>query len=147
MREPSNQHLQSVQRSLYDNGVSHRITHSTEGKNIARVIHPGEVIRSVIYGYSDDGFVIIIATDDRIVFFTRKPIFSTATEYKYDIITGTSSDNIMVFATLVLHTRIHDYKVHWVKKTSAQHFIRFIEEKTAAAGDSRSRNWSFAAVS
>jgi hypothetical protein len=94
---------------------------------LSKLIRPDEQIMGVIYGRNEDGSVVLVATDRRVIYIDKKPFFSNFDELTYDIVSGVSYGQSWVFTTVKLHTRVKDYELHWVNPKCARYFIRFIE--------------------
>lgn len=92
-------------------------------------LRTGEHIRAIIHGYSDLGFTVIAATDERLLFIDKKLLFTEIDETPYDSLTGVSYKKKLFYTDIVLHLRTGDYKIITLNAKRAQHFIRYIEGK------------------
>jgi len=104
-------------------------THTPEGKGLVKLLHDDEHIGGVVYGRSLAGLSWLVATDQRVIFYDRKPFFNTTDEMTYDVVSGVQSNRAGVFGSVTLHTRLGDYQIRFVRKESADIFVNYIEER------------------
>lgn len=100
-----------------------------EVKELARILHPDEHIGGVAYGRYSNGFAWLIATNRRVIFMDKKPMFATTDELTYDVVSGVRSSRAGLFASVVLHTRISDYTIRFVNIKCAGIFVKYIEQR------------------
>jgi hypothetical protein len=50
------------------------------------------------------------------------------------MVSGVTHDHVGIFATVVLHTRVSDYKVKYASPTCAKKFVRHIEKHRLESG-------------
>jgi hypothetical protein len=96
-------------------------------RELAAILHEDERIKGVVYGKHTEGFAVLTATDRRVLFIDKKPLFLRADEITYELVGGITYGKIGPWATITLHTRIGDYTIRTMNFTSAQYFITFIE--------------------
>jgi hypothetical protein len=108
-------------------GISKYGLRRSESREIPKVIHDNESIKGAVYGYHEDGFAVLLATDLRVLFIDKKPLFVKADELTYDLVGGVTYGKVGPIATVNLHTRIGDYKFRTFNFKSAEKFIHFIE--------------------
>jgi general stress protein 26 len=92
-------------------------------------IRPDEHIMGVVYGRYEGGEALLVATDLRIIFLDKKPLFASTDELSYDAVSGVKYSAAGLFASITLHTRVGDYQLRYVNKTAATNFVRYIERR------------------
>lgn len=120
-------HRERVKMQLKQLGVTAYGLKKTESKHLSKLIHTDEQLEGVIYGRYDAGSAMIVATDKRILFFDKKPLYSTSDEISYDFVSGIKVVRDGYFSTVTLHTRIGDYTLRYANKKCAQIFKQYIE--------------------
>lgn len=120
-------HRDRVLGELRKLGVSKLGLLRMESRYLPKIIHPDEVIKAVVYGRSSDGFAMLVATDRRIIFLDRKPMFVKEDEITYDVVSGVSHSQAGVGSTVVLNTRIKNYKIRTFNSKCATGFVDYIE--------------------
>lgn len=118
-----------IQAELKAAGAGNVALHTPEGRALLQVIHEDEHIGGVVYGRYSEGLAWLVATDKRVIFMDKKPLFATTDEITYDIVTGTKMSRAALFTSVTLHTRVHDYAVRFVKRKCAKIFISYIESR------------------
>lgn len=96
---------------------------------LPKIIHENEHIKAVAYGSGPDGAGTLVATDRRVLYVNKKPMFVKSDELTYDIIGGVSYGDVGVQATVILHSRIADFKLRTYNLRLAQGFRDYIEER------------------
>lgn len=122
-------HKQRIMNELKALGVSRWGMLKMETRYLPHFIHEDESIGAVIYGHNSDGSAMLIATDRRVIFLDRKPLFTTADELTYDIVAGVSYSQVGFRATVTLHTRINDYVMHTLNIKCAVQFREYVEKR------------------
>lgn len=120
-------HRARVAEELKIAGVSRYGLWKMESRYLPKIIHPTEHIGGVAYGLSDNGSAMLIATDRRVIFLDRKPLFVNEEEITYNVVAGVSYSHAGPSATVVLHTRIRDYHIQSLNINAVQRFVHFIE--------------------
>jgi uncharacterized pyridoxamine 5'-phosphate oxidase family protein len=120
-------HEQRVKRELKAVGLSVLAQHKSEGRHVAELIHDDEHIKGAIYGQYDDGSAMLVATDKRVIFFDKKPLFRTVDELTYDVISGVRVIKQGLFSGVVLHTRVGDYALRYVNPKSIIFFKKYLQ--------------------
>lgn len=100
-----------------------------ESRYLHHVIHNGEHIMGVVYGQNDEGFVMLIATDMRVIYLDKKPLFLKQDELTYDVVSGVKLSTLGMANKLTLHTRIKDYVLRTYNNRCAQGFVTYIETR------------------
>lgn len=93
------------------------------------LIHPDEHIHAVTYGKGTDGGGMLVATDRRVLYISKRPMFVKADELTYDVIGGVTYGDIGLQATIVLHSRLGDFKLRTFNLRLAQGFRDYIEQR------------------
>lgn len=121
------QHNIRIYKELRDAGISKWATRTLEGRSIPAIIHDDEHIGAAVSGFSETSYVMLIATDRRIIYLDRKPIFTNMDEITYDIVTGVKCNDLGLYSGVNLHTRLKEFEVRWVNENAARNFVHFIE--------------------
>jgi hypothetical protein len=100
-----------------------------ESEYLPAIIHPDEEIGGVVYGHHPEGFAMLVATDRRIIFLDKKPMFEVEDEVTYDVVSGVSIGHAGFGSTVVLHTRIKDYPIRTYNLKCAYGFVEYIEAR------------------
>lgn len=135
------EHAKRVKKELTEAGVTGYGLIKSESRYLPQVIHEDERIGGVVYGQYSGGSAMLIATDHRVIFLDRKPLFTTSDELTYDVVSGVRFDRSGLFNSVVLHTRVADYTIRYANARCANRFVRYIEsrrlEKDYNSADSR----------
>ncbi len=121
-------HRQRIKQELKDLGASKAGLSSMEAHYLPNLIHVDEHIGGVIYGDHADGFVMLTATDCRVIFLDVKPFFINEDEINYGVVSGVRYGHIGFWTTITLHTRIRDYTIRTYNKKCALGFVKYIEK-------------------
>ena len=129
-----------VKDELRGLGLSRWALLSMSSRYLQKIIHPGERLCGAVYGHQKDGMGMLVATDRRVIFIDKKPLFLKEDEITYDVVSGVSFNHAGLGSTLTLHTRIKDYTLLTVNNRSARNFVEYIErnrlEQTTGMGGS-----------
>jgi general stress protein 26 len=129
-------HKNRIYTELVDSGISKYSLRKNEVKYLPNVIHEDEHILASINGRADVGSVMLVATDKRVIFLDCKPFYTTVDELTYDIVSGVYLHTQGLFSNVILHTRIGDYNLKFVKNIKqAKRFIEAIEQKRLESSD------------
>lgn len=120
---------QRVWRELRNVGVSRAAIHTMEGQYLPHIIHDGEHIGGVAYGWLDGNFSMLIATNTRVIYLDKKPLFVDEDEISYRVVSGVEISTAGLDSTVVLHTRIRNYRMHTLNNVAAQYFVNYIESR------------------
>ncbi len=93
------------------------------------IIHQDEHIGGVVYGRYVNGSAMLIATDRRVIFLDRKPLFTTNQEVTYDVVSGFKIDLRGVISAVTLNTKIGDFTLRYVNRRCAINFKHFLESR------------------
>ena len=118
-----------VKQELREAGVTGYGLIKAESRYLPQIIHEDEHIMGVVYGQYSGGSAMLIATDHRVIFLDRKPLFTTMDELTYDVVSGVKLDSSGIFTTIVLHTRIANYVIRYANAKCAKLFVKYIETR------------------
>lgn len=96
---------------------------------LPQLIHDDEHIMGVVYGHHKGSSAMLIATDHRVLYIDRKPMFVNTDELTYDIVGGIAFGKVGLRSSVVLHTRTGDYAFTTMNFKAAKHFIDYIESR------------------
>ncbi len=91
------------------------------------VIHLDEVLGGVVYGFNKEGSVTLVATDKRVIFLDKKPLFVNLEEMTYDIVGGVTFSHAGMSSIITLHTRMRDYRIRTFNDKCARGFMHYVE--------------------
>jgi general stress protein 26 len=120
-------HTQRIKAELKSAGLGPLGQNNSESRHLSELIHQDEHIKGVLYGKCSGGMAMLIATDKRIIFFDKKPLFSTIDQLTYDVVSGFNVIKQGISSGIVLHTRVGDYALRYVNSNSVKIFKRYIE--------------------
>ncbi len=120
-------HRMRITAELKDVFMSRLAIKSSEGRYLPYIIHDDEHIKAAVFGYQEAGFVMLVATDKRVIFLDKKPLFVNQDEVTFDVVSGVKLNETIIGTTLKLHTRVKDYKLFTFNEDSAEHFMHYIE--------------------
>jgi len=135
---------EQITDELRDAGLRGHPLRSMESHYLPHIIGKNEHIKGVVYGYQEMGFVMLIATDRKIIFLDRKPLFMNEDEITYDVVSGVVHNHSVIGTTVTLHTRVKDYKIFCFNRESTAIFVDYIESRCLANNGKRERNDIFA---
>lgn len=121
-----------VKQELKRLGVSWFGLSTREAEYLPTIINFDEHIRGVVSGHHPDDFAMLVATDSRILFLDKKPLFENEDEITYDVVSGVSFGHTGFGSTVTLHTRIKDYPNRTYNQKCARGFVEYIETRCVA---------------
>jgi len=127
-------HLKRIREELKAAGAGSIGSRTPESHELAKLIHPNEHVGGVVYGTYPGGLAWLVATDQRVIFLDRKPLFATHDEMTYDYVTGITSTRAGLFETVILHSRSHDYSISFVNPKTAHIFIQYVDSRRLSSG-------------
>lgn len=98
-----------------------------EARYLPRIIHPDEHLEGVVYGWQPVGIVMMVATDRRVLFVDKKPLYVRDDEISYASIRGVSQAYKIFLTTVVLHTQVDDFIVNTFNQKCVRLFVKAIE--------------------
>ncbi len=138
MPKPTSKHVDRIRKELIEAGVSPIGMIKAEARYLPHVIHEDEEIGGVITGWYENGSAMLIATNRRIVFLDKKPIYTTKEEVTYDVVSGVRVDVGGISTVVTLHTRIKDFVLKYCNPSSARKFIQYVEKRQLEVSGNRS---------
>lgn len=120
-------HKARIRIELKELGVSWWGMLWQEIRVLHKVLHDSEQLGAVVYGHTYEGTALLVATDRRVLFLDKTPLYFKSDELAYDMVAGINYGQSALWATIVLRTRIRDYKVRTMNLVCAGRFRHFIE--------------------
>ena len=112
-----------------------------ETRYLPRLLHPDEEILGSVYGHYKDGRGALIATNQRVLFIDKKPLFLHCDEISLIAVRGVTYTKAGIFAYVTLHTRQGDFKLRTINRTNASNFVDYIETKCLQNPAATLSNW------
>ena len=100
-----------------------------EPRMISDALHDWEHVAGAVYGYSPEGFAILVATNLRIIFASHKLLFAHIDELAFKSVSGVSIESVGPYCKLTLHTGVGNYTVRTLNQACARRFASYIELK------------------
>lgn len=123
------QHIDRIHNELKACGVSRWGFMYQECSYLPLLLHYDEHIKGVVYGNSDNNRAMMVATDRRVIYLDKKPLFFKSDELTYNVVSGVSYGQIGYSGTLVLHTKMGDFKFKVLNKRCALGFKAYIDTR------------------
>lgn len=111
-----------------------------ETSALPKIIHLDEKITGVVYGryrlkprYPQDdkgpnvGRGMLVATEKRLLFIDKKPMYLRNDEVPHNIISGITYSRVWPAGTVILHTRAGDFFMRTFNNTAAENFVEAVE--------------------
>jgi general stress protein 26 len=121
---------------LEESGLPHPERHPFTTNYLPRALHKDERIMAAVFGRRKEsegffGFVegLLVATDKRILFLDHRPGYTTIDEISYDVVSGVNITSTIFYASIILFTKIANYKLSFANHESAQRFVDYIENR------------------
>lgn len=127
--DPPPTHQERVLQELRNLGASRSAMQSGESRYLPELIHKNESLGGVVYGHHKDGFAMLVATNRRVIFLDKKPMFFNEDEISYDVISGVNFSHVGFGSTVILHSRIKDYALKTLNRKCAEEFVGYIETR------------------
>lgn len=122
-------HQIRVSKELEKVGVTAYGRSKMSSRHLPRIIHDDEHIFGCVYGRGARGLAMLVATNKRIIFLDRKPLYTSTDELTYDVVGGVRRDAQGLFTSVELHTRIGNYLLRYVNPACARIFVEYIEKR------------------
>jgi len=120
-------HEERVKQELRAVGVSKYGILKAEARYLPQLIQQGEHIHAAVYGRTDKGSAMLVATDRRVIFLDKKPLMTMSDEIAYELVGGVGiSQEAGLFVEVTLHTRLGDYVIRFASPKSARTFEQYI---------------------
>lgn len=137
--------MERIRRELLDAGMTFYGLLKSETKVLHKLLHPNEHIEAVVYGHHHSSLVMLVATNERILFVDKKIMALYLDEVSYEVISGIEFEIHLLFATIVLHTPVKNYDIHYANLHCAENFARHIEAHRLQREDNESQEAAVAA--
>ena len=122
-------HKNRIREELRSLGVSNYGLLKQATRHLPYIVHPDEHVEAIVYGRNDKGPCLLAATDRRVIFLDKKPLFVKSDELAYDIVGGVTTSQSGFVKLVSLHTRMGDFKLRTMNFKCAAHFRDFIEAR------------------
>lgn len=107
------------------------------------VIHHDEHIMGSVFGRYKYGETIgrgaLIATDQRVIFLDKKPLFVHYDEITFMIIGSVTYTHTAFVGFVTLHTRLGDFQLRTFNQRNAYNFCRYIEDMCLQKQETKKR--------
>lgn len=124
-----NDKKQRVREQLKKAGVTQYGLLKNESRHLHGIVHDDEKICGVVYGRTDSGSAMIVATDRRIIYLDHRLLFNKSEVLTYEVVSGVTVNEQSGYAGVVLHTRVRDFRLRFVNLKCARKFAKFIEAR------------------
>lgn len=132
-------HRQRMHDQLVQCHVSRFAMHMPEIKYLPRIIHDNENIGGIVAGYCDGTPILLVATDHRVIYLDKKPLYFDEKEYSYDVVSGVEVRRAGIGARVTLYTRIDTVSLFTFNAGAYTQFVGYIEVR-CLEGDTRTGN-------
>lgn len=126
-------HVQRVRRELREKGALEYNMLLPETYYLPAVIHEDEHIMGSVFGRYEYGKTAgrgaLVATDQRVIFLDKKPLFVHYDELTFMIIGSVSYTRTALVGFVTLHTRLGDFQLRTFNHKNAYNFVEYIEDK------------------
>lgn len=109
-----------------------------ETRNLYLVIEPFEEIVGAAYGrYKQErpgqpplmGRGLLVATDKRILFLDKKPLFMRSSDISYSVVSGITYTKVGFSGKISLYNKTGDIRLRTFNQTCAHHFLKAVEQR------------------
>lgn len=122
-------HAQRIKRELAKAGMTAYGQLKMSSRHLPTIIEQDEHICGVVYGWRGGGLAMLVATDKRIIYLERRPLFTSVDDLSYDIVAGVRVIDAGLFPSVDLHSRMGDYTLTYVNPRCAHKFAEYIESR------------------
>lgn len=137
-----NDHAARINNELVAAGMTKFGTLKFSSHYLPHIIHENEHIKAVVYGRHKEGEgpimlseVMLIATDQRVIFLDHKPGYTSVDELAYDIISGVNMSTAALFSSITLYTKIAAITIRFANKKCVEQFVEYIEKRRIQSQD------------
>jgi hypothetical protein len=138
-------HVDRIRTELKESGALWYDLLLPETYYLPAVIHSDEHIKGSVFGrytYRDTaGRGALIATDQRVIFLDKKPLFVHYDEINFMIIGSVTYTHTAVVGYVTLHTRLGDFQLRTFNQRNAYNFCEYIEEKCLQQTEGEKRDF------
>src|ERR1017187_2658411 len=107
-------HQARIKDELIKVGVSSYGLSKMSSHYLPQIIHEDEHIKGCVYGRGIHGRAMLVATDKRVIYLDRKPMYTSTDELTYDVVGGVRRETQALFSAVELHTRLGNYSLRYV---------------------------------
>lgn len=100
-----------------------------ETNYLPHILHQDEHIMGSVYGRYNGGRGTLIATNQRVLFLDKKPMFLHCDELTFMIVGGVTYTHTFLYGYVTLHTRLGDFGLRTLNQKNAANFVDYIETK------------------
>lgn len=118
-----------VKDELWRAGVTQYGLLKGESRHLHNIVHDDETINGVVYGRTDNGSAMIVATNKRVLYLDHRILFNKSEVITYEVVSGVSVNEQSGYAGVVLHTRIRDFRLRFVNLKCARKFAKYIDAR------------------
>ncbi len=126
-------HAERIRAELKEHGALPYDMILPETYYLPTVIHPDEHIMGSVYGrYSKGGASgrgALVATDQRVIFLDKKPLYVHYDELTFLIIGHVTYTRTAIVGYVTLHTRLGDFQLRTFNHKNAYNFVQYIDEQ------------------
>jgi hypothetical protein len=125
-KSPSKSHVERINKELRAAGAVAYNMWLPETHYLPHLIKQNEHIKGTVYGRYKDGRGVLIATDQRILFLDKKPLFMHRDDITFNIVSGISRTRIGIIGTVTLRTREGNYTIRTFNQKNAKNFVDYV---------------------
>ncbi len=122
----SKAHANRVNRELRAAGAVAYNMWLPETHYLPHLIREDEHIEGTVYGRYSDGRGVLVATNQRILFLDKKPLFMHRDDITFNIVSGISRTRVGPIGTVTLRTREGNYKIRTFNQKNAKNFVDYV---------------------
>ena len=119
-------HAQRIMDELKDVGADQYDLHVPETRYLPHVIQADEHIQGAVYGKYPQGRGALVATDKRILFIDKKPLFVRLDDIDFGVVGGITYTQTGLPGIVTLRTRLGDYKLRTFNSKNAMNFVDYV---------------------
>jgi hypothetical protein len=102
----------------------------SETKALPALLFDDEIIYGVLCGQSSKGYVALVATDRRILYIDKKPLYLKTEDISYSVINSVTLEWVGLKGIVILHTRVGDYRIRTTNRAAADIFHQYIRSRS-----------------
>lgn len=134
LQECSSERKEAVFRALRLLGADQYDLLLPETHSLPHLMKPGETPLGIVYGRywlggkRARGRGLLVATDKRILFLDKKPLYLYYDEVTYDVVSGVMYGHAGPASSVTLNTRNGDIRIRTFNGACARQFVRAVED-------------------
>lgn len=122
-------HKERIRRELRDLGVSWWGMLYGECRYLHTIVRDKESVEAVTYGRHAGNRALLVATNQRLIYIDKKPLYTHIDEITYEVIGGVSFSQGIIYGELVLHSNVDDYHLKVFNKKCGLWMRKYIEQR------------------